>query len=101
MVLFIINIIMSKSYAVVYHTYGEEFRYSVILVEDNYINALYRAYYELLNSDKMYYISVIEASDLSYLENMEAAYDDPSYYAGETQEEIEDCDIVNIIEDLK
>ena len=49
----------------------------------------------------MYYISVIEASDLSYLENMEAAYDDPSYYAGETQEEIEDCNIINIIEDLK
>lgn len=92
---------MSKSYAVVYYTYGEEFRYSVIIVEDSYRNALYRAYYELLNSDKMYYISVIEASDLSYLENMEAAYNDPSYYAGETQEEIEDCNIINIIEDLK
>ena len=92
---------MSKSYAVVYYTYGEEFGYGVILVEDNYINALYRAYYELLNSDKMYYISVIEASDLSYLENMEALYDDPSYYAGETQEEIEDCNIINIIESFK
>lgn len=92
---------MSKSYAVVYYTYREEFRYSVIYTDDNYRNALYRAYYELLNSDKMYYISVIEASDLLYLENMEAAYDDPSYYAGETQEEIEDCNIINIIEDLK
>ena len=92
---------MSKSYAVVYYTYREEFRYSVIYTDDNYRNALYRAYYELLNSDKMYYISVIEASDLSYLENMEAAYDDPTYYAGETQEEIEDCNIINIIEDLK
>lgn len=92
---------MSESYAVVYYTYREEFRYSVILVEDNYINALYRAYYGLLNSDKMYYISVIEASDLSYLENAETAYDDPTYYAGETQDAIEDCDIVNIIEDLK
>ena len=92
---------MSKSYAIVYYIYEEEFRYGVILVEDNYINALYRAYYELLNSDKMYYISVIEASDLSYLENMEAAYDDPTYYAGETQNTIEDCDIISIIEDLK
>ena len=92
---------MSKSYAVVYYTYREEFRYSVILVEDNYINVLYRAYYELLNSDKMYYISVIEASDLSYLENAETAYDDPTYYAGETQDAIEDCDIVNIIESFK
>ena len=92
---------MSKSYAVVYYTYGEEFKYGVILVEDSYKSALYRAYYELLISDIMYYISVIEASDLSYLENMEAAYDDPSYYAGETQEEIEDYDILNIIEDLK
>ena len=92
---------MSKSYAVVYYTYGEEFRYGVILVEDSYINALYQAYYELLNSDKMYYISVIESDELNYLENMEAAYDDPSYYAGETQEEIEDCNIINIIEDLK
>ena len=91
---------MSKSYAVVYYTYAEEFRYSVICI-DNYKNALYRAYYELLNSDIMYYISVIESDELSYLENMEAAYDDPSYYAGETQEEIEDCNIINIIEDLK
>ena len=92
---------MSKNYAVVYYIYEEEFRYGVILVEDNYINALYRAYCELLNSDKMYYISVIEASDLSYLENMEAAYNDPAYYAGETQNAIEDCDIISIIEDLK
>lgn len=92
---------MSKSYAVVYYTYGEEFRYNVIYTDNSYRNALYRAYYELLNSDKMYYISVIEASDLSYLENMEAAYDDPSYYASETQETIEDCNIINIIEDLK
>lgn len=92
---------MSKSYAVVYYTYREEFRYSVILVEDNYINALYRAYYELLNSDKMYYISVIESDELSYLENAETAYDDPTYYAGETQDAIEGCDIINIIEGFK
>ena len=92
---------MSKSYAVVYYMYGEEFRYSVIYTHDSYRNALYRAYYELLNSDIMYYISVIEADELSYLENMEAIYDDPSYYAGEIQEEIEDCNIINIIEDLK
>lgn len=32
---------------------------------------------------------------------MEIAYDDPSYYAGETQKAIEDCDIISIIEDLK
>lgn len=92
---------MSKSYAVVYYTYGEEFRYNVIYTDDNYRNALYRAYYKLLNLDIMYYISVIESDELSYLENIEALYDDPSYYTGETQEEIEDCDIVNIIEDLK
>ena len=92
---------MNKSYAIVYYIYEEEFRYSVIIVEDSYKNALYRAYYELLNSDIMYYISVIEASDLSYLENAEAAYDDPSYYAGETQDAIEDCDIINIIESFK
>lgn len=92
---------MSKSYAIVYYSYGEEFRYGVVFVDDNYRNALYRAYYELLNSDKMYYISVMDASDLNYLENAEAAYDDPSYYAGETQEEIENCDIINIIEDLR
>ena len=92
---------MSKSYAVVYYIYREEFRYSVIYTDDNYRNALYRAYYELLNSDIMYYISIIESDELSYLENMEAAYDDPSYYAGKTQEKIEDCNIINIIEDLK
>lgn len=92
---------MSKSYAVVYYMYGEEFRYSVIYTDNSYKNALYRAYFELLNSDIMYYISVIESDELYYLENAEAAYDDPSYYAGETQEEIEECNIINIIEDLK
>ena len=92
---------MSKSYAIVYYMYREEFGYSVIYTDNSYKNALYRAYFELLNSDIMYYISVIEADELYYLENMEAAYDDPSYYAGETQEEIEDCNIINIIENLK
>lgn len=91
---------MSKSYAIVCYMYREEFGYSVICT-DNYRNALYRTYYELLNSDIIYYISVMESDELYYLENAEAAYDDPSYYAGETQEEIEDCNIINIIEDLK
>ena len=92
---------MSKSCAVVYYIFEEEFTYGVIVVEDNYINALYRAYYELLNADKIYYISVINADDLNYLENAEAAYDDPSYYADQTQKAIEECDIISIIEDLK
>ena len=91
----------NKNYAIVYYIYEEEFKYGVILVEDNYNNALYQAYYKLLNSDKIYYISVIDTSDLSYLENMETAYDDPTYYAGETQDAIENCDIISIIEDLK
>ena len=92
---------MSKNYAVVYYIYEEEFRYGVIFVEDNYINVLYRAYYELLNSFKSYYISVIESNDLNYLENMEIVYDDPSYYTGETQKAIEECNIAQIIKDLK
>lgn len=92
---------MSKSCAVVYYIFEEEFTYGVIVVEDNYINALYRAYYELLNADKIYYISVINTNDLNYLENAEAAYNDPSYYADQTQKAIEECDIISIIEDLK
>nr|DAV32719.1 MAG TPA: hypothetical protein [Caudoviricetes sp.] len=95
------NSIMSKNYAIIYYIYEEEFRYGVILIDDNYNNALYRAYYELLNSFKSYYISVIESNDLNYLENMEIAYDDPSYYAGETQKAIEECNITQIIKDLK
>lgn len=95
------NINMSKSYAIVYYIYEEEFRYGVILIDNNYINALYRAYYELLNSFKSYYMSVIESDDLNYLENMEIAYEDPSYYAGETQKAIEECNITQIIKDLK
>lgn len=90
---------MSKSYVVVYYTYEEEFRYSVILVNDGYNITLYQAYYELLNSDIMYYISVIGADELNYLENAEAAYDDPSYYADQTQKEIEECDMIQIIKD--
>lgn len=92
---------MSRSYAIVYYIYEEEFRYGVILVEDGYKSALYQAYYELLISDKIYNISVIEADELYYLENAEAAYDDPTYYASETQDAIENCDIVNIIESFK
>lgn len=92
---------MSKSYAVVYYIFEEEFTYGVIVVEDNYINALYRAYYELLNADKIYYISVINADDLNYLENAEAAYDDPSYYTEKIQEAIEECDIIQAIKVLK
>lgn len=95
------NINMSKNYAIVYYIYEEEFRYGVILIDDNYINALYRAYYELLNSFKSYYISVIESDGLNYLENMEIAYDDPSYYADEIQKAIEECNIIQIIRDLK
>lgn len=94
------NINMSKSYAIVYYIYEEEFRYGIILIDDNYINALYRAYYELLNSFKSYYISVIESDGLNYLENMKI-YDDPSYYAGEIQKAIEECNITQIIKDLK
>ena len=95
------NSIMSNSYAIVYYIFEKEFTYGVIVVEDNYINALYRAYYELLNADKIYYISVINADDLNYLENAEATYDDPGYYAERTQKAIEECDIISIIEDLK
>ena len=91
---------MNKNYAVIYYIYEEEFRYGVIYTDDNYRNALYRAYYELLNSDKIYYISVINADDLNYLENAEAAYDDPSYYASQTQEAIEECNIIQAIKVL-
>lgn len=96
-----LNINMSKSYAIVYYIYEEEFRYGVILIDDNYNNALYRAYYELLNSFLSYYISVIESDGLNYLENMKIAYDDPSYYAGEIQKAIEECNITQIIKDMK
>lgn len=92
---------MSKNYAIVYYIYEEEFRYGVIFIKDSYKSALYQAYYELLISFKSYYISVIESNDLNYLENMEIAYDDPSYYAGETQKAIEECNITQIIKDLK
>lgn len=91
---------MSKNYAIVYYIYEEEFRYGVILINDNYINVLYRAYYELLNSFKSYYISVIESDGLNYLENMKI-YDDTSYYASEIQKAIEECNITQIIKDLK
>lgn len=91
---------MNTSYAIVYYIYEEEFRYGIILIDDNYINALYRAYYELLNSFKSYYISVIESDGLNYLENMKI-YDDPSYYTSEIQKAIEECNIIQIIEDLK
>ena len=62
---------MNKNYAVVYYIYEEEFRYGVIYTDD-----------------------------LNYLENAEAAYDDPSYYASQTQEAIEECNIIQAIKVL-
>lgn len=94
---------MSKSYAIVYYIYEEEFRYGVILVEDNYINALYRAYYNLLslNHINRYRYSINSIANLRYLQ-VRLKYDDDTTNAKEElKEEIVGEDIINVLREVR
>ena len=54
-----------------------------------------------MKRDEGFYISVIESDALNYLENTEAAYDDPTYYAYPVQKAIEECDIREWLKDFR
>lgn len=91
-----------KNYAIVFYHYDKNnnFRYSVISCEYGFIRQLYSAYYEYITVSIDCMISVIDANELKYLEEMELAYNDPNYYANEIQIAIEECSISKRIKEL-
>lgn len=91
-----------KSYAIVFYYYDKNnnFRYSVISCEYGFIRQLYSAYYKYITVNIDCMISVIDANELKYLEEMELAYDDPNYYANEIQMAIEECSVTELIKEL-
>ena len=92
-----------KKYILVAYYYDEnnEFRYSVSPDHYNLNIQLQLAYYRYRLANGEYRVTVMEADELYYLEQAEAAYDDQSYYAGETQRAIEECDILNLLKERK
>lgn len=92
-----------KKYVLVAYYYDDnnEFRYNVSPDMHNFNTQLQLAYYRYRLANGEYNVAVMEADGLYYLEQMEAAYDDPTYYAGETQKAIEECDIINLLKEIK
>lgn len=92
-----------KVYVLVAYYYDEdnEFRYSVSSDMHNLNIQLQLAYYRYRLANGEYNVAVMEASELYYLEQRETAYDDPHYYANETQKAIEECDIMEWMKDYK
>lgn len=92
-----------KVYVLVAYYYDEDnkFRYSVSYDMHNLNIQLQLAYYRYRLANGEYNVAVMEASELYYLEQRETAYDDPHYYANETQKAIEEYDIMEWMKDYK
>lgn len=92
-----------KGFVVVIYSYrNDDIIYNVWpLNHYNFAYVFQAAYYEYMKKDEGFYISIIESDALNYLENAEAAYNDPTYYANLTQEAIEQCDIREWLKDFK
>lgn len=92
-----------KNYVLVAYYYDDnnEFHYSVSPDMYNLNIQLQYAYYRYRLANGEYNVAVMEASELYYLEQRETAYDDPHYYAGETQKAIEEYDIMEWMKDYK
>ena len=90
------------NYAIVFYRYDKNnnFRYGVISCEYGFMHQLYSAYYKYMTISIGRMISIIDADELKYLEEMELAYDDPNYYANEIQMAIEECSITELIKEL-
>lgn len=91
-----------KNYAIVFYHYDRNniFRYCVMSCEYVFIRQLYFAYYKYMTIGVDRMISIIDASELKYLEEMELAYNDPNYYANEIQIAIEECSISKVTKEL-
>lgn len=92
-----------KNYVIVayYYDNNNEFRYNVLPDMHNFNIQLQLAYYQYRLANDEYNVAVIKADELYYLEQRETAYDDPHYYANETQKAIEECDIINLLKERK
>ena len=91
-----------KNYAIVFYHYdlNNVFRYGVMSCEYGFMRQLYSAYYKYMTIGIYRMISIIDASELKYLEEMELTYNDPNYYANEIQIAIEECSINEWIKEL-
>ena len=92
-----------KKYVLIAYYYDDnnEFRYSISPNVYNLNIQLQYAYYRYRLANGEYNVAVMEAGELYNLEQMEAAYNDPSYYADKTQKAIEECDIMEWMKDYK
>lgn len=86
---------------VYYYADNDEFCYSISPDMYNLNIQLQYTYYRYRLANGEYNVAVMEASELYYLEQRETAYNDPHYYANETQKAIEECDIINLLKEIK
>lgn len=94
--------VKNKNFVLVrYHYDYGRFHYDTFSEHNNFIYLIHQAYYECILTKINYNIAIIEADALNYLENAEAAFNDPSYYADQTQKAIEECDIKEWLKDFK
>ena len=93
----------NKNYVLIVYYYDDnnEFCYGILPDMYNLNIQLQYAYYRYRLANGEYNVAVMEASELYYLEQRETAYNDPHYYAGETQKAIEECDIMEWMKDYK
>lgn len=91
-----------KSFVIVFYSYhNNNIIYNAWPLDHNNFAYLFQiAYYEYIK-DKEFHVSVIETDALNYLENAEAAFDDPTYYADQIQKAIEECNIKEWLKDFK
>lgn len=92
-----------KNYVLIAYYYDDnnKFCYSISPNMYNLNTQLQYAYYRYRLANGEYNVAVMEASELFYLEQAEAAYDNYHYYANETQKAIEGYDIMEWMKDYK
>lgn len=92
-----------KNYVLIVYYYADndEFCYSISPDMYNLNIQLQYAYYRYRLANGEYNVAIMEASELYYLEQRETTYDNFHYYAGETQKAIEECDIINLLKEIK
>lgn len=93
----------NKNFVLVrYHYDYGRFHYDTFSENNNFIYLICQAYCECIIAEVNYYIAIIEAEELAYLENRGMHFPDPNYYVEEeVQNAIEECDITNWLKDFK
>jgi hypothetical protein len=85
-----------------YHYDHGHFHYDVFSENNNFIYLIQTAYCECILTKRTYYIAIIEAKTLVYLENIGMDFRDPYYRTSDVlQRTIEECDIRKWLEDFR